>query len=556
MIPNQDLQLSGTVQLLLHFQWTWIGLIVFDDSYEDTFLQTITPLFTRNGICTAFTLRIPYMEFGSYDTRLKEHMTSLTQGTVNVILIYGDSQSSLYVPSIPSGKVWISTAQWDFAADSISDKFHGALSFAIHSKELHPYLKKGRFNNTAGDEVFFNENGDMEASFDIINWVILKNNTVARKNVGRMVPDASSGQEFNINEESIQWPSEFNQTTPRSICTDNCHPGYNKVVREGKSICCYGCSPCPEGAIAKNVDSKVCNKCPDDQYPNQQRDECIPKAITFLSYQEPLGRLLTACAVFFFCSSVWILGVFTKHQNTPIVKANNRGLTYGLLISLLLCFLCSLLFIGWPGKVTCLLRQTAFGIIFAVAVSCVLAKTITVVLAFMATKPGSKIRGWLGKRLSCVIVLSCSLVQVGISGVWLGTSPSFPELDMHSQPGQIIVQCNEGSVAMFHAVVFYMGLLALASFMVAFLARKLPDTFNEAKFITFSMMVFCSVWLSFVPTYLSTKGKYMVAVEIFSILFSSSSLLGFIFLPKCYIIVLRPGLNTRKQLRRDTMHRK
>ncbi|XP_018086374.1 vomeronasal type-2 receptor 26 [Xenopus laevis] len=345
-------------------------------------------------------------------------------------------------------------------------------------------------------------------------------------------------------------PSEFLATfmpwkIPHSSCSKNCPPGSRKILIKEKPICCYNCIQCSEGEVSTVSDMENCVKCPNIQWSNGQRDKCIMRTLDFLSFGDALGLSLACMAVFLSVLTTTVLIIFIKYKHTTIVKANNRELSYYLLISLIFSFLCSLLFIGWPMKGTCLIRQVVFAIVFTISISCVLGKTLTVVIAFSATRPGSKLRGWVGTRIPKCIVLLCTLVEIFICSLWLINSPPFLEYDTESHTTTMILQCNEGSTGAFYTVIGYIGLLALICLFVAYLSRELPDIFNEAQYITFSMLVFCSVWISFIPAYLSTNGKYLTSVEIFAILASGSGLLGLIFVPKCYIILLKPERNTR-----------
>ncbi|EDL06809.1 mCG114795 [Mus musculus] len=431
--------------------------------------------------------------------------------------------------------------------DTSSENDENVLEF--NSWKMFSFVKNIQFVNPAGDLVNMNQNRKLDTEYDIFYITDFLKHEGLKMKIGRFSGHFPNGQQLFISDEMIEWATDIKQTLA-SICSVPCRPGLRKYFQEGNSVCCFDCYPCPENEISNMTDMDQCVKCPEDEYANTNQTKCFKKVVTFLAYEDPSGMALAVLAVCFSVLTSVVLCVFLKHRNTPIVKANNETLSYVLLTSLIFCFICSLLYIGYPTMVSCILQQTTFAIVFTVAASCVLAKTITVVLAFKITVPGRRLRWLLLSGAPNYIIPICTMIQMILCGIWLGTSPPFVDADLHMVHGHIIIVCNKGSVIAFYCVLGYMGSLALSSFTVAFLARNLPDTFNEAKLLTFSMLVFCSVWITFLPVYHSTKGKAMVAVEVFCILASSAGMLVCIFLPKCYIILLRPQINSFHDFRK------
>ncbi|XP_028681622.2 extracellular calcium-sensing receptor-like [Erpetoichthys calabaricus] len=413
--------------------------------------------------------------------------------------------------------------------------------------QLLHYLKSVNFTNRLGERVSFDENGDALAIYDIINWQMTNNGSVKIKTIGLFDESASAGKEVFLDEESIFWSTE-SRTVPESICSKSCLPGTRRANRKGQPVCCFDCIPCAEGEISNKIDSSECFKCPIDFWSNSVRNHCILKEIEFLSYEDAMGITLTTVASVGGLISVGILAIFIYHRNTPVVRANNSELSFLLLISLTLCFLCALCFIGKPSDLNCMLRHVMFGISFVLCISCILVKTIVVIMAFRATLPGNNTMKWFSVSKQRGTVFFFTFIQSIICIIWLASAPPYPYKNTKYQNAKIIIECDVGSSAGFGCLLGYIGLLACICFLLAFLARNLPDTFNEAKFITFSMLIFCAVWITFIPAYISSPGKHTVAVEIFAILASSFGLLFAIFAPKCYIILLKPEQNTKKAL--------
>uniref|UniRef100_A0A8C1RZR0 Olfactory receptor C family, h1 n=1 Tax=Cyprinus carpio TaxID=7962 RepID=A0A8C1RZR0_CYPCA len=606
-IPSDFYQSRALAQLVKHFGWTWVGAVRSDNDYGNNGMATFVEVAEREGVCIEYSEAISRTNSKEKIAKVVEVIKKGTAKVLVAFLAQGEMDVLLeeIIGQNVTGLQWVGSESWItaryLATKFVSKVLGGAVGFTISkskipglrefllkvnpsqnpsnallrefwemafgchlfptisSKTEHEKFCNGSENLTnvilkwsqvmhslqnvnftmaSGETIYFDQNGDPTARYELVNWQKNGAGETTFITVGHYDASLPSEQQFVMNSINIK---------PSSVCSESCQPGFRQAVIKGRPVCCFECLRCPSGEISTTTDSAECIKCPLEHWSNENHSMCVLKKVEFLSFEENMGILLTAFSLTGVSLTIAVALMFYHFIDTPLVKASNTELSFLLLFSLSLCFLCSLTFIGQPTEWSCMLRHTAFGITFALCMSCVLARTIAVVMAFKTTVPGTSVPQCT-LPLQRISVFFCTFFQVIICTLWLVLAPPIPYKNITHSLDTIILECDLGSAIGFWAVLGYIGLLSVLCFILAFLARKLPDNFNEAKFITFSLLIFCAVWITFIPAYVSSPGKFTVAVEIFAILASSFGLLFCIFTPKCYIILLKPEQNTRKHI--------
>lgn len=79
---------------------------------------------------------------------------------------------------------------------------------------------------------------------------------------------------------------------------------------------------------------------------------------------------------------------------------------------------------------------------------------------------------------------------------------------------EVVLQCRDMHFSITVSLVYNMMLVVLCT-VYAFKTRNIPENFNEAKYIAFTMYSSCIVWLAFVPIYYGANSNdYRVGTSI------------------------------------------
>lgn len=346
--------------------------------------------------------------------------------------------------------------------------------------------------------IHFDTYGDSLGRYNIFHYHKENDKYVYRK-VGYWA------QSLSLNTSSIPWES---QGAPTSQCSDPCKKNEIKSMQPG-DVCCWICIPCQPFQYLQ--DEFTCAVCGFGEWPLDNLTGCYDLPEEYIHWEDAwaVGPVTISC-LGILCT-LFVIGLFLKHNETPVVKASGRELSYILLLGVLLCYSITFIYISKPSAVVCTLRRLGLGTSFAVCYSALLTKTNRISRIFNGVKDGAQRPRFISPAPQvaiCAALISCQLLVVV---VWLLVEAPGVRKEVNPEKRDVVtLKCNSKDSSMLLSLTYNCILIILCTF-YAFKTRKCPENFNEAKFIGFTMYTTCIIWLAFQPIFYVTASDYRVS---------------------------------------------
>ncbi|OXB61900.1 hypothetical protein ASZ78_005806 [Callipepla squamata] len=457
----------------------------------------------------------------------------------------------------------------------------------IDGKELLTYIRAVNFNGSAGTPVVFNENGDAPGRYDIFQYQIT-NRSTEYKIIGHWT------NQLHLNVEDMQWANR-EHTHPASVCSLPCKAGERKKTVKGVP-CCWHCERC-EG-YHYQVDEFNCELCPINKRPNANRTDCQLIPIIKLEWHSPWAIVPVFIAILGIIATTFVIVTFVRYNDTPIVRASGRELSYVLLTGIFLCYSITFLMIATPDTVICSFRRIFLGLGMCFSYAALLTKTNRIHRIFEQGKKSVTAPKFISPASQLVITFSLiSLQLIGVF-IWFAIDPPHTIVDygeqrtLEPENARGVLKCDISDLSLICSL-GYSILLMVTCTVYAIKTRGVPETFNEAKPIGFTMYTTCIIWLAFIPIFFGTaQSAEKIGVVMFtlqwmanleksshvtlhdsntippstgntkdnmmyiqtttltvSMSLSASVSLGMLYMPKVYIIIFHPEQNVQKRKR-------
>ncbi|XP_043944741.1 metabotropic glutamate receptor 8 isoform X2 [Protopterus annectens] len=419
----------------------------------------------------------------------------------------------------------------------------------IDGRDLLRYIRAVNFSGSAETPVTFNENGDAPGRYDIYQYQSTNKSTAEYKVIGQWI------DYLQLNVSEMRW-TRGEEKHPMSLCSLPCKPGERKKIVKGVP-CCWQCERC-EGYYYQ-FDEFSCERCPSEQRPNMNRTGCQLIPVVKLEWHSPWAVVPVFIAMMGIIATTFVIVTFVRFNDTPIVRACGRELSYVLLTGIFLCYAITFLMIAAPDTVICSFRRIFLGLGMCFSYAALLTKTNRIHRIFEQGKKSVTAPRFISPASQLVITFSLISVQLLGVLVWFIIDPPHIIVDYREQRtpepenARGVLKCDISDLSLICSL-GYSILLMVTCTVYAIKTRGVPETFNEAKPIGFTMYTTCIIWLAFIPIFFGTtqsaERMYIQTTTLtVSMSLSASVSLGMLYMPKVYIIIFHPEQNVQKRKR-------
>ncbi|KFQ40507.1 Taste receptor type 1 member 3, partial [Mesitornis unicolor] len=376
----------------------------------------------------------------------------------------------------------------------------------------------------------FDQSHSTNTGYKLIFWS-WKNSTLT------YVPIGDYEESLYMNKSQIQFH------TADQKCFRHCKPGQFRQIK-GFHFCCYDCTDCPENTFWSSKDSSTCTPCPEHQWSPVQSTRCYDRSERYLFWDEPLTvALLTLMSITVSLTGLTAV-LFVKNLETPLVQASGGKLNLFALFTLMLLCLSCCLYIGKPSNHLCMIQQIVYALCLNGCFSTFFIKSLEIILVTEFPRCAPTFLHWVTQRRAWLLVALCLLTETLFCLCYLRLGPDYLVADYKSLPTEVLLVCNTKSWFAFALLHGYNGCVAFVCFLCTFMVQTSGKKYNVARGITFAILIYFIIWIFFIAIFATLKTVLRSVTQIGTILTTSVGILGAYYIPKCYIILLKPDLNT------------
>ncbi|XP_065185619.1 extracellular calcium-sensing receptor-like [Sycon ciliatum] len=440
--------------------------------------------------------------------------------------------------SVRALKILLDSIPADTPADQVTDR----LLTLANGKAMREAVRNVTFPCTQGECQLLTRVSEPSPAFSISNFITQNSSDVGH---WELVTGAEGKRKavLQLQEDLILW-SERIPANISSTCRKKC--GFGQGTKDNPDRpCCTECIDCSKKERAPENGIGSCEGCGNGETASENRTACIPLPRKFLDWGDPIGIVLTVAVVVCMSLVIFTLAVFCYYRASPVAKASDYHLMILILIGMLVGYAVALVQIGRPSKLHCLVAKLAQSPPFIFTTATLLIKTSRLArMAIAAQQMVTFTRKWT-LSIPAQVIFICIVSFIGITlelTLTLTHTPTVKEL-YHDDTPHVYLLCDYDSKR--SAVLdVYIVILILVTSVFAFITRKMPMNFNEARHIFLTSFCLCAVWGMLAPPIYFSDTKYVAVLYSLRLLTHMAAIWLFLFTPRLYIFLFRKHRNS------------